>query len=128
MWKRLPERLASYRCLSPMSTPCQHEIPLTGDGDLAINVARWATSPTSVELLLPEVNEQIIDNAAPGRWDILHENANLDSSPLALVNRVRETTKGRPITRPGVSPRKYGLAYQLCPAYCGFHQDTRRFP
>ena len=61
-----------------MSTPRQHEILLGEHGGLAINVARWATSPTSVEATVPEVDNQIIDNAAPkitasyaGKSDIL---------------------------------------------------------
>ena len=117
MWKHLPERLVSYQYLSPMSTPHKREILLREDGGLAINVARWATSPTSVEAPVPEVDNQIIDNAAPkitvsyaGKSDILRENADLDTIPLSLINRVRETTKDRPITRPGVRPRKYGLS------------------
>jgi hypothetical protein len=71
-----------------------------------------------VEAPVPEVDNQIIDNAAPkvtvsyaGKLDILRENADLDTIPLSLINRVRETTKDRPITRPGVRPRKYGLSY-----------------
>jgi hypothetical protein len=65
MLKHLPERLVSYLYLSPMSTPRQREILLREDVGLAINVARWATLPTNVEAPVPEVDNQIIDNAAP---------------------------------------------------------------
>ena len=67
---------------------------------------------TSAEVPVPEVDGQTIDNATPkiialyvGKSDILRENAAFGSSPLPRANRVRETIKGRPITRPGVRPR-----------------------
>ena len=95
-----------------MSTPCQREAqPGEGVG-FVINVAGWATSPTSAEVPVPEVDGQTIDNATPkiialyvGKSDISRENAAFGSSPLPRANRVRETIKGRPITRPGVRPR-----------------------
>ena len=82
-----------------MSTPRQREILLGEDGGLAINVARCATSPTSVEAPVPEVDNQIIDNAAPkitasysGKSEILRENADLDTCRWSTASGKRPRT------------------------------------
>ena len=86
-----------------------HGVILGDSEGLAINVVRWNTFLIGVGALGEIADEQNIDSA---KWKtiallmetlaILQGNVNFDASSLPMLDHVRETTKGRPVTRPGV--------------------------
>ena len=70
-----------------------------------------------------KIDEPIFDNAKlkiialfVDKFDTLRVNANFASSPLLAIDRVRETTRGRPIPRPGGGSLRFDTAQQEDPS------------